>query len=132
VLGGSGAVFEAPALVAGLDDIAMMSKPVEQRGGHLGIVEDARPFADRRSGDAAKMPHGIKAWAWTAFQRLIWNRKRLSLAAGATSEKRQGHRHPSILRSEAFFGSFEALGAGSTLHARALSGQVGSYPAALK
>jgi len=32
--GRSGAVFEAPALVAGLDDVAVVSETVEQRGGH--------------------------------------------------------------------------------------------------
>ena len=37
--GGSGAVLEAPALVAGLDDVAMVGQAVEQRGRHLGIAE---------------------------------------------------------------------------------------------
>src|ERR1019366_9440761 len=42
----SGAVLEAPALVAGLDDIAMMREAVEQRGRHLRVPEHARmpPF----------------------------------------------------------------------------------------
>ncbi len=48
--GGSGAVLEAPALVAGLDDLAMMGKTVEQRGGHLGVAEDGRPFAEGEVG----------------------------------------------------------------------------------
>ena len=43
---GSGAVLEAPAVVAGLDDFAVMGEPVEQRGGHLGVAEDARPFGE--------------------------------------------------------------------------------------
>jgi hypothetical protein len=42
----SGAVFEAPAVVAGLNDVAVVSKAVEQRCGHFGIAEDARPFAE--------------------------------------------------------------------------------------
>ena len=46
----SGAVFEAPAFVAGLDDVAVMGEAVEQRGGHLGIAEDARPFAEGEIG----------------------------------------------------------------------------------
>jgi hypothetical protein len=46
---GSGAVFEAPALVAGLEDLAMVREPVQERGRHLGIAEDARPFAERDS-----------------------------------------------------------------------------------
>jgi hypothetical protein len=35
----SGAVFEAPALVAGFDDFAMMGEAVEERGCHLGVAE---------------------------------------------------------------------------------------------
>ena len=42
---GSGTVLEAPAVVAGLDDVAMMSETVEQSRGHLRIAEHARPFA---------------------------------------------------------------------------------------
>jgi len=40
----SGAVLEAPAVVAGFDDVAVVRKPVEERRGHLGIGEDAGPF----------------------------------------------------------------------------------------
>ena len=43
---GSGAVLEAPALVAGLDDVAVMGEAIEQGRGHLGIAEDGRPFAE--------------------------------------------------------------------------------------
>jgi len=41
-LGGlrSDPVFEAPALVTGLDDVAVMGEPVEERRGHLGVAED--------------------------------------------------------------------------------------------
>lgn len=46
-VGGVVAGFEAPAFVAGLDDVAVVGKAVEERGGHLGIPEDARPFAER-------------------------------------------------------------------------------------
>jgi hypothetical protein len=42
----SGAVLEAPALVAGLDDFAVMREPVEQSRGHLGVAEHAGPFAE--------------------------------------------------------------------------------------
>ena len=35
----SGAVFEAPALVAGFDDFAMMGQAIEERRRHLGIAE---------------------------------------------------------------------------------------------
>ena len=44
------AVFEAPGLVSGLDDLAVMGEPVEQRGRHLGVAEDGRPFAERQIG----------------------------------------------------------------------------------
>ena len=46
----SGAVFEAPALVSGLDDFAVMGQPVEQRGRHLGVAEHAWPFAEGQVG----------------------------------------------------------------------------------
>ena len=42
----SGAVLEAPAFVAGLDDLAMMSETIEQGCGHLGVAEDGWPFAE--------------------------------------------------------------------------------------
>ena len=50
MFGGSGAVLEAPALVAGFDDVAMMGEAVEQRGRHLWIAEHARPFAEGEIG----------------------------------------------------------------------------------
>src|SRR6266496_4323331 len=40
------AAFEAPAVVAGLDDVAVVGEAIEQRSRHLGITEDARPFAE--------------------------------------------------------------------------------------
>ena len=39
------AVLEAPAFVAGLDDLAVVCQAVEQRGGHLRVAEDRGPFA---------------------------------------------------------------------------------------
>ena len=42
----SGAVFEPPAVVAGLDDLAMMRETVEQRRRHLCVAEHAWPFAE--------------------------------------------------------------------------------------
>src|ERR1700740_1168460 len=35
----SGSVFEATALVAGFENVAVMGQPVEQRRGHLGVAE---------------------------------------------------------------------------------------------
>ena len=42
--------FEAPAVVAGLDDVAVMGQPIEQRGRHLGVAEHAGPFAEGEVG----------------------------------------------------------------------------------
>ena len=36
--------------VAGLDDVAVVGQAIEQRGGHLGVAEDARPFAEGEVG----------------------------------------------------------------------------------
>ena len=41
----SGAILKAPAVVAGLDDVAMMGETIEQSRRHLRITEHARPFA---------------------------------------------------------------------------------------
>ena len=32
------AAFEAPAVVSGLDDVAVVSQAIEKRGGHLGVA----------------------------------------------------------------------------------------------
>ena len=49
---GSGgfAALEPPAHVTSLDDVAVVGEPVEQRGGHLGVAEHGRPFAERQVG----------------------------------------------------------------------------------
>ena len=39
-------VFEAEAVVSGFEDVAMMREAVEQRRGHLGVAEHARPLAE--------------------------------------------------------------------------------------
>ncbi len=44
------AVLEAEAVIAGLDDVAMMGKTVEQCGRHLGVAEHARPFGEAQVG----------------------------------------------------------------------------------
>jgi hypothetical protein len=44
------AVPETQRVVAGLDDVAVMGATVEQRGGHLGIAEYARPFGEAQGG----------------------------------------------------------------------------------
>lgn len=50
---GSDAGLKTPALVAGLDDIAGMGEPVEERGRHLDVAEGAWPFAEGQvRGDA--------------------------------------------------------------------------------
>ena len=43
---GSGTVFEAPGLVAGFDDLAVMGEAVQERGDHFGIAKYCWPFAD--------------------------------------------------------------------------------------
>jgi hypothetical protein len=40
------AALEAPAVVAGLDDVAVVGQPIEQCSGHFGVPEDARPFTE--------------------------------------------------------------------------------------
>ena len=47
---GSGSGLEAPSLIAGLDDVAVVGEPVEERGGHLGVSEDAGPLAEGKVG----------------------------------------------------------------------------------
>ena len=42
--------FESPAVVAGLDDVAVMGQPIEQRGGHLGVPEHTGPLAEGKVG----------------------------------------------------------------------------------
>ena len=44
------AAFESPAVIASLDDVAMVSQAVEQRGRHLGVAEHAGPFSEREIG----------------------------------------------------------------------------------
>ena len=41
---------ESVALVAGLDDVAVMGQPVKQRRGHLRVTEDISPFGKRQVG----------------------------------------------------------------------------------
>ena len=44
------AAFEAPTVVATLDDVAVVGQTVEQRGRHLGVAEHARPFTEGEIG----------------------------------------------------------------------------------
>jgi hypothetical protein len=46
----SGGVLQAPAFVAGFDDVAVIRETVEQSGCHLWIAEDGRPFAEGEVG----------------------------------------------------------------------------------
>jgi hypothetical protein len=41
-----GSALEAPALISSFDDVAVVGQTIEQRGRHLGITEDARPFTE--------------------------------------------------------------------------------------
>ena len=40
-----GPAFEAPAVVAGFHDVAMVSESIEQRCCHFGVTKNAWPFA---------------------------------------------------------------------------------------
>ena len=42
--------LEAPTVVAGLDDIAVVGQAIEQRSRHLGITEDAWPLPEGEIG----------------------------------------------------------------------------------
>ena len=44
------AVLEAPAVVAGLDDVAVVCQAVEHGGGHLGVAEYLRPIGEGEIG----------------------------------------------------------------------------------
>jgi hypothetical protein len=44
------AAFKAPAVVAGLDDVAVVGQPVEQRSRHFGVAEHAGPFTEGKIG----------------------------------------------------------------------------------
>ena len=41
---------EAVGLVAGLQDMAVMGQPVQERRGHLGVAEHRRPFREAQVG----------------------------------------------------------------------------------
>src|SRR5262245_2155551 len=44
------AALEAPAVVAGLDDVAVMGQAIQQGSGHLCVAEDAGPFTEGEIG----------------------------------------------------------------------------------
>jgi hypothetical protein len=44
------AAFEAPTVIATLDDVTVVGQPIEQRGGHLGVAEHAGPFTEGKIG----------------------------------------------------------------------------------
>ena len=43
-------VSEAPGLIAGLDDMAMMGQAIEQGVGHFGIAKDTAPLGEGQIG----------------------------------------------------------------------------------
>ncbi len=49
-LSGSGTGFEAEAVVAGLNDVAVMGQAVEHGRRHLGVAKHASPFAEAQIG----------------------------------------------------------------------------------
>src|ERR1700691_5981061 len=67
--------LEAPAVIAGFDDVAVVSEAIEQRSGHFGITEDAWPFAERARRRRAPIPGSSEAErparaAWSALRLL--------------------------------------------------------------
>ena len=42
-----GPILEAPGVVSGLDDLAVVRQTIEERGGHLGVAEDGRPHSPK-------------------------------------------------------------------------------------
>ncbi len=46
----SASVFEAPAGIAGLDDVAVVGEAIEHGGGHLGVAEHLRPIGEGEIG----------------------------------------------------------------------------------
>ena len=44
------AAFESPAVIAGLNDVAVMGQPIEQRSSHLGVTKHAGPLAEGEIG----------------------------------------------------------------------------------
>jgi hypothetical protein len=46
----SASVFEAPACIAGFDDIAVMGQAVEHGCGHFGVAEHLRPIGEGEIG----------------------------------------------------------------------------------
>jgi hypothetical protein len=48
--GRSDAVLEAPAIVACLDDVAVMREAIKQGRGHLGVSKDGGPFSEGEIG----------------------------------------------------------------------------------
>ena len=49
-VGRLGAVLEAPAGVAGLDDVAVVGQPIEHGGCHFGVAEHLRPIGEGEIG----------------------------------------------------------------------------------
>ena len=43
-------MLQAVGLVARFDDVAVVRKPIQQGGGHLGVAEHARPFCEAQVG----------------------------------------------------------------------------------
>jgi hypothetical protein len=50
VSGGLSAVLEAPAVVAGLDDVAVVCQAIEHGGRHFGVAEHLRPIGEGQIG----------------------------------------------------------------------------------
>ena len=91
----SSSVLEPPTFVAGLDDIAVVSEPIEQRCGHFGVAKYVRPFAkgeigrddDRgsfiESADEVEeqLSTGLSKWQVPAIRRVAISGRRVDAVA---------------------------------------------------
>ena len=44
------ALFEAPGVISGFENVAVVSDAAEERGGHLWVAEDRDPFGEAEIG----------------------------------------------------------------------------------
>jgi hypothetical protein len=101
--------FEAPTVVAGLDDVAMVGQAVEQRSSHLGVAEHAGPFAEGEVGGdndrGASLPDGIGlSESTSARQRL--HRRQLSFVELVVAAAPNGCTHIDIADSRSHRSEF--------------------------
>ena len=82
-----GTVSKTVTVIAGFDDVAMVGEAVEQRGGHLRVVEDPGPFTEGKVGGedhagalvefAQQVEQSVVAWIEAAMEfalsQAVWS-----------------------------------------------------------